>query len=189
MKNLFKLNVFILIFSIFSVSPGFAADRILPVPKPSVDQETKTITSKKKEIYPQKKPREKSAEVTTATETFAESEKIEIIYPLKKPIIFHKKIDKAVVKSTILSSADLKIAKSAFESVKKRKWQTALKISKKAKKKMVFKTVNWLYLIKTNNAATFYDYLTFINNNPFCYPFHYAPYVSFGPPTLSKGVL
>ena len=31
---------------------------------------------------------------------------------------------------------------------------------------MVFKTVNWLYLIKPNNAASFYDYLTFINNNP-----------------------
>ena len=26
--------------------------------------------------------------------------------------------------------------------------------------------INWIYLIKPNNAATFYDYLTFINNNP-----------------------
>ena len=26
--------------------------------------------------------------------------------------------------------------------------------------------INWLYLIQPNNGATFYDYLTFINNNP-----------------------
>ena len=50
MKNLLKLKVFILIFSTFCVSLGFAADPILPVPKPSVDQEIKAITAKKKEI-------------------------------------------------------------------------------------------------------------------------------------------
>ena len=31
---------------------------------------------------------------------------------------------------------------------------------------MVFKLIYWLYLKERNNAATFYDYLTFINNNP-----------------------
>ena len=50
--------------------------------------------------------------------------------------------------------------------LKKKKWKTAIKISKKAKDKMVFKTVYWLYLIKPTNSATFFDYLTFINNNP-----------------------
>ena len=34
-----------------------AADNILPLPKPTVDQETKAIIAKKKEIYPQKKPK------------------------------------------------------------------------------------------------------------------------------------
>ena len=38
------------------ISETIAADRILPVPKPTVDQETKEKTAKKKEIYPQKKP-------------------------------------------------------------------------------------------------------------------------------------
>ena len=42
------------------------------------------------------------------------------IYPEKKPIIFQKKVDKAVAKSAILSSSDLKIAKAAFKAVKKR---------------------------------------------------------------------
>ena len=166
MKNLLKLKVFILIFSTFCVSLGFAADPILPVPKPSVDQEIKAITAKKKEIYPEKKPQKESEEITSVTETMVESESAEIIYPQKKPIIFQKKIDKAVAKSTILSSKDYKIAKAAFDAIDKKKWKTAIKISKKSKNKMVFKTVNWLYLIKPNNSASFYDYLTFINNNP-----------------------
>ena len=58
-----------------------------------------------------------------------------------------------------MSKNDYKIAKAAFKAVDKKKWQTAIKISKNAKDKMVFKTVFWLYLIETNNAATFYDYL------------------------------
>ena len=47
-----------------------------------------------------------------------------------------------------------------------KKMETAIKISKKAKDKVVFKTIFWLYLIQQNNGASFYDYSTFINNNP-----------------------
>ena len=144
MKNLLKLKVIILIFSIFFASQTVAADRILPIPKPTVDPETKNKIEKKKEIYPQKKP---TKEIEIIAKTLEEDKESEIIYPQKKPIIFHKKIDKAVAKSIVLSSRDLKIAKAAFEAVKKKKWQTAIKISKRAKNKMVFKMVNWLYLI------------------------------------------
>ena len=56
MKNLIKFNVIFLVFFIIFSSQSIAADRILPIPKPIVDQETKIITAKKKEIYPQKKP-------------------------------------------------------------------------------------------------------------------------------------
>ena len=41
MKKKLKLNAIILVFSIFLVSQAVAADRILPVSKPTVDQETK----------------------------------------------------------------------------------------------------------------------------------------------------
>ena len=88
------------------------------------------------------------------------------IYPEKKPAFVQKKIDKAVAKSIILSKKDFSIAKAALESVDKKKWQTAIKLSKKAKDKMVFKLVYWLYLKEPMNNASFYDYLTFINNNP-----------------------
>ena len=109
MKNLIKLKVILLAFFIIFSSQSIAADRILPIPKPIVDQETKIITAKKKEIYPQ-----------------------------KKPLIFQKKIDKTVTKSTILSRKDFNIAKAAFEAIDKKKWQTAIKLSKKAKNK-----INW----------------------------------------------
>ena len=56
MKNLTKLKVFFLVFSIIFSSQSIAADRILPLPKPTVDSEIKATTEKKKYIYPEKKP-------------------------------------------------------------------------------------------------------------------------------------
>tara|TARA_Y100000590_G_scaffold49699_1_gene52510 strand:- start:151 stop:291 length:141 start_codon:yes stop_codon:yes gene_type:complete len=43
-----------MVFITFS-SNLFASELILPLPKPSVDQETKTKSAKKKAIYPKKK--------------------------------------------------------------------------------------------------------------------------------------
>ena len=166
-----KLKVIILIFSIIFGSKSVAADRILPVLKPSVDQEIKKETAKKKLIYPKKKPTKKveivaSEEVLTISESLDEVKKDAIIYPQKKPVIVQKKVSKTIAKSKILSKNDFKIAKAAFDAVDKKKWKTAIKISKKAKDKVVFKTIFWLYLIQQNNGASFYDYSTFINNNP-----------------------
>ena len=169
MKNLIKLNVIFLAFFIIFSSQSIAADRILPIPKPIVDQETKIITAKKKEIYPQKKPKTEKATVEEAQEetvAIQETKEEVFTYPEKKPLVFKKKIDKAMAKSKILSKNDFKTAKAAFKAVDKKKWQTAIKLSKKSKDKMVFKMVNWLYLIEPRNTASFYDYLTFINNNP-----------------------
>tara|TARA_Y100000590_G_scaffold467131_1_gene644928 strand:+ start:991 stop:3201 length:2211 start_codon:yes stop_codon:yes gene_type:complete len=166
MRNFIKLCIIFVGFLIIFSSKSTAADFILPVPKPKVDEKTKIITAKKKEIYPEKKPYKKIDEIKTPIVISDDAEEIAVIYPEKKPVIFQKKVDKVVKKSAILSSKDLKIAKAAFAAVKQKKWQTALKISKKAKNKMVFKMVNWFYLIQPNNSATFYDYLTFIHNNP-----------------------
>ena len=171
MQILIKHNIILLAFFIIFASKSHAAERILPIPKPEVDQEIKIKTEIKKYIYPEKKPISEKEKIDTTksdelTEITDEAKEDIFIYPEKKPIIFQKKIDKVAAKSSILSSKDFKIAKDSFEAIKKKKWQTAIKLSKKAKNKMVFKTVNWLYLIQPSNAATFYDYLTFINNNP-----------------------
>ena len=169
MKILHKLKVFFLIFAIIFTSQAIAADQILPVPKPTPDKETKVKTIQKKHIYPEKRPRTKKVTVEESQEEIVaiqETKEEVFIYPKKKPLVFKKKIDKAMAKSKILSKSDFKIAKAAFKAIDKKKWQTAIKLSKKAKDKMVFKMVNWLYLIKPSNTASFYDYLTFINNNP-----------------------
>ena len=167
MKNLYKLKVIFLIFTIFFTSE-VAAGQILPAPKPTPDQETKIKTAQKKYIYPEKKPtlKQEKIEVTESKEADEKTKEEVFIYPEKKPLVFEKKIDKSVAKSTILSKKDFSIAKAAFEAIDKKKWQTAIKLSKKSKDKMVFKLVYWIYLKQPNNAATFYDYLTFINNNP-----------------------
>jgi len=65
MKNLLKLKVIILMLSIFFASQTVAADRILPIPKPTVDQAAKEKTAKKKEIYPQKKPTKETEKIPT----------------------------------------------------------------------------------------------------------------------------
>ena len=172
MKNLIKLNVIFLVFFIIFSSESVAGDNILPKAKPDVDLETKNITAKKKIIYPQKKPEDKIKTQTEDTKqelaTIEDSNDVPI-YPEKKPLVVKKTVDKAKTKSTIFSQKDFKIAKDTFKAIDKKKWDTAIKLSKKSKDKILFKLVQWLYLKESINSATFYDYMTFINNNPY-YP-------------------
>ena len=171
MKILVKLKVFLLVFIIVFTTNSAIADKILPQSKPSIDEDIKIKTAKKKEIYPKKKPVEKkekqkiddNLEVVESPEIVSEQV---FIYPEKKPLIVKRKVDKAFAKSEILSKRDFKIAKTAFEFVDKKKWQSALKTSKKAKDKTLYNLINYLYLKKPSNAASFYDYLSFINTNP-----------------------
>ena len=170
-KNFFDLSLLILAFSMICLTEVYADNKILPKSKPQIDQETKEKISKKKEIYPQKKPLSKieTKQTETLTETTPNEDKLKkktSIYPVKKPIVVTKKIDKAVAKSNILSKKDFALAKSIFESIDKKKWQTAIKKSKRAKDKTLYNLVNYLYLIRPSNSASFYDYVSFINNNP-----------------------
>ena len=174
MKNINNLNVIFLTIIMFFSSQTLAAERILPLPKPAVGVEIKNITAHKKLILPQKRPVKIKKKIEVKNENkddvLADATNEEIfIYPKSKPIIVQKKVSKVVVRSSILSKKDFHIAKSAFEAIDKKKWKTALKISKKSRDKTLHKLVNYLYLKKTTNSASFYDYLTFINNNPY-YP-------------------
>ena len=168
MKNLVKVKVILLAFTAILATQAIADDSILPLPRPGVDEETKAKTAKKKEIYPQKKPenKKKKTEVATEQEVVEKVNDDALIFPKKKPIIVKKKIDKVVTKSSILSKNDFNIAKSAFAAIDKKKWQTALKISKKTRDKELYNLINYLYLIKSSNVASFYDYSSFIANNP-----------------------
>ena len=163
------VKVILLIFLIFLATKAYAADRILPLPKPGVDQETKIQSAKKKIIYPLKKPitKDEEKEIVTQQEDVITNVAEDIkIYPKKKPLIVTKKVDKVIAKSKVFSKKDFKIAKNTFDAIEKNKWKKALKLSKKAKDKTLYNLVNWLYLKKPSNSASFYDYLSFINSNP-----------------------
>jgi len=171
MKNFIKISLtFLTIFVIFPITL-LAKEQILPLPKPDVSADIIKSTEKKKNIYPKKKPKIKSEYKETESMQDdsqiidSESDKT-FIYPKKKPILVQKKIKKIIPKSSLLSKKDFKIAIQAFEAIDKKKWKTALKLSKKSRDKTLYNLVNYLYLIKPNNAASFYDYTTFINNNP-----------------------
>ena len=169
MRKLIKLKVIFLAFFIGFISISLAKDPLLPKPKPKVDQETKTKAAKKKEIYPQKKPVKKIDKTKTdsSKKEKTETEKIvTTIIPQKKPIIVKKQTDRTVSKSNVLSKRDFKIAKEAFAAIKEKRWKKALKISKKSRDQIVYNLVNYLYLKRTANQASFYDYSSFINNNP-----------------------
>ncbi len=117
-----------------------------------------------KSIYPKKKPI-KIKNTQEITEVVDDTKDNTFIYPKKKPILVQKKVDKIIAKSKILSKKDFKIAVAAFEAIDKKKWKTALKLSKKSRDKNLYRLVNYLYLIKTINGASFYDYTAFINSN------------------------
>ena len=55
MKNLLQLKAIILIFTIIFTSQAISADRILPIPKPTPDKETKIKTAQKKNVFILKK--------------------------------------------------------------------------------------------------------------------------------------
>jgi len=171
MKYLLIHIVSFLAISAFFTSNELVASEILPKTKPKVDLETKIIVEKKKLIYPQKKPSQKKD--SEASEEKSEeviemaSEQVEevFIFPLKKPTIFKPMVDKSVKKSSVLSEKDFKIAKAAFKAIDKNKWTSALKISKKSNNPILYDLINWMYLKKQTNSASFYDYASFIEIN------------------------
>ena len=171
MSNFIKLKTIILtLLMIFSVH-SIAANTILPLPKPSVDKETKDKVTKKKIIYPQKKPsiqsKEVKNEINKAENTnISADKKIANIYPQKKPIIVKKENTKIITKSTVLSKKDFDVAKIVFDLIDNKKWKSALKELRKTRDKDLYRLVNYIYLKKPSNSASFYDYVTFINNNP-----------------------
>ena len=125
MKKTVKLKVLLLAFSLIISSNAKAAEQILPIPKPSVDKETKLKIEQKSAIYPKKKPQEKKEktqvnESKEISETKDSHEREDLIYPKKKPVIVKKTIDKVFKQSKILSKRDFRIARKAFDLIEKK---------------------------------------------------------------------
>ncbi len=120
-------------------------DVLKPLPKPVLN---KIIKSEKKETKDVK------------------SKKIGFILPKKKPLIAGtKKVSKNVKISKFYSKKDFNFAKKAIEEMKKAKWPSAIKYSKKAKDKSIYNFIQWRHLLTKGNRASFNDYKKFIQSN------------------------
>ena len=147
---------------------------VLPKNKPILDETIKALVKQKNLILPKKNPFTQ----TMVSETQKKSKEIKIvikiddkklIFPKKKPIIYQKPTKKIAAKSKYFSRADFNLAKKVFSEIDKKRWISALNLSKNFKDRTIYKFVRWLYLLEPNNRADFYQYINFINLHPY-YP-------------------
>ena len=155
---------------------------ILPKDKPSVFKKIEKPRVSSKDLLPQSKPIIKT-ETTQKKEEVKEKVKVKtkeeekivkkiekkinvdaFVLPQKKPKTI-RKTTASVKKSKFLSQKDFERAKIAFSQIKSGKVITGYKTSEKIKDKDFKLFVQWLYLMKSSNNATFSTYETFIRNN------------------------
>ena len=181
-----RLISLVILSSILSFSYAISSETnfILPKEKPSIFKKIDIKTSKDKKPIPAKKPifkadkkEEKKPEVEKIIKKkeSVKKEKIKqevntkitkttkFTIPKKKPKTF--KTVNALEKSKILNQKDFDRAKIVFENFKAKKWITGYKVSKKIKDKDFRTYIQWLYLLRTGNNATFTDYQNFIKQN------------------------
>ena len=116
---------------------------------------------KKENILPKEQVKNKE---NTDSKISKEEEIITVdqIIPQKKPLLLGVNSAQG---STVLNEKDFAIAKKTFSFVKQRSWKAAFDTAKKSSDKILMKTIRWIYLKDSNNQATFYDYVNFINEN------------------------
>ncbi len=180
-------TLLLLIIFLFSSSKILHAKLISPKEKPSnliyilkeekkepvinneikLNKNNKEINSKIKE-----KKIEKPIQANTSNKIVKEKETIiekdmiivvDQIIPPKKPLLLGSE---NLNQSNILNAQDFNIAKKTFSHIKRRSWKSAFLEANKASDVILSKIVRWMYLKESNNQASFYDYLQFINENP-----------------------
>ena len=163
-------KIIILIKIFYFVSFSFNANSenlIIPKKKPQISSEKKIVSELKSEILPLKKPnliKEKSSEVNKEQK----KTKLSIIIPKSKPIIVSLEKDEKkskILKSKFYSKKDSEIAKKSIALIEKRKWESAIKMSKKAKDKSIYNFILWRYLLEKNNNANYSLYSEFLKKN------------------------
>jgi soluble lytic murein transglycosylase len=154
-----------LLLSLVIIGNIFAAEiSIIPLKKPILNEEVKREKISQGILKPKPKPSQKKEEIKIITVKKNKKE-INFLIPKSKPLIV--KSEKSVVQksSKYYSQKDYDIAKKSIQAMEKSQWTTALKNSKEAKDKSIYNFIQWRHLLTTGNQATFYDYMTFIQNN------------------------
>jgi len=173
----FKIFIkFILIFLLILGSYSFSSELIIPPKKPTLSDEVKKKIISKKNIIPPIKPtvkkekeiQEEKKEKVVKAETDKDFQNIGILLPKKKPTIIVKKTEpkkEKVKKSKYYSKKDVKIAQQSLDLIKRKKWQSAIKIASRAKDKSIYDFTMWRYLLERNNNANYSDYSSFLKRN------------------------
>jgi len=154
-----------LLLSLVIIGNVFAAEiSIIPVKKPILNEEVKREKISQGILKPKPKPSQKKEEIEIITVKKNKKE-INFLIPKSKPLIVKNEKSEVQKSSKYYSQKDYDIAKKSIQAMEKSQWTTALKNSKNAKDKSIYNFIQWRHLLTTGNQATFYDYMTFIQNN------------------------
>ena len=140
---------------------------ILPQNKPVKTKTKKIVIKKDREILNNVRVKEKTKEkkIELVDKKIEKSLNETFLLPEKKPITYKKVVEREAVKSEVLSKRDYAIAKEVFLLIKQKKWKSAIKSTNRIKDKEFKNLVNWLYLKEKRNAASFSEYIKFIEEN------------------------
>ena len=136
----------------------------LPQKKPIIKSEDQDNKEFKKKKVENNKIETVKKEPIIKKEIKSDQKKVFFILPEKKPITYKVK-SKEIKKSTILNSKDFDKAKETIKFIKARKWNSALKSTKKIKNSEFRTLITWMHLKTTQNSATFNDYKNFIEQH------------------------
>ena len=151
--------------------------KILPIKKPQNEKKVvkennfllpKNKPSKIKKILPKEIQVSEKEKITESKEKKVEVRKNinqQFLYPKKKPKSYKISL-KETKTSSILSKKDFEKAKEIFSLIKAKKWNSAIKSSRKIKDKEFKNLITWMYLKQRGNQATFNDYVVFIKKSP-----------------------
>ena len=133
-----KITLIITIFGFLNLlNFAIGQELIIPKQKPKISTEKKEKIKLKSEIIPIKKPLPEEQETKDTKKVEIETNQLGIIIPKSKPLIISKKKiqnKEKVIKSKYYNKKDFEIAKKAISLIEKKKWQSAIKLSKKSKR-------------------------------------------------------
>ena len=164
-----KISILITIFCFIILSSNALSENlIIPKKKPEISTEKKVISELKSEILPLKKPSLGIKTNNKAQKEDKNKNNLGIILPKNKPLVIaKKKVEKKTkkLKSKYYNKKDFEVAKKAISLMEKRKWETAIKLSKKAKDKSIYNFIVWRYLLEKSNNADYSLYSEFLEKN------------------------
>ena len=164
-----KISILITIFCFIILSSNSLSENlIIPKKKPEISTEKKVISELKSEILPLKKPSLGIKTNNKAQKEDKNKNNLGIILPKNKPLVIaKKKVEKKTkkLKSKYYNKKDFEVAKKAISLMEKRKWETAIKLSKKAKDKSIYNFIVWRYLLEKSNNADYSLYSEFLEKN------------------------